>query len=61
VTRLRIGEHGLPIRRGRGPQESEQFYIRFCFPDMAIADAFHDRFGDERMTYAHERARRRQL
>jgi hypothetical protein len=54
-------EHGLPIRRGRGRQESEQFYIRFCFPDVAIADAFRDRFGGERMMYAHERARRRQL
>ena len=32
-------------RRGRGRHEGGQFYIRFCFPDAATADAFHDRFG----------------
>jgi len=31
-------EHGIPIRRGRGRHEVEQFYVRFCFPDAAIAD-----------------------
>ena len=25
-------EHGIPIRRGRGRHEVEQFRVRFCFP-----------------------------
>jgi len=28
------------------------FYIRFCFPDAATADAFRNRFGDECLTHA---------
>ena len=24
---------GVPIRRGRGRHEGEQFHVRFCFPD----------------------------
>ncbi len=28
-------EHGIPIRRGRGRHEAEQFHVRFCFPDAA--------------------------
>ena len=38
-------ERRIPTRRGRGRHEGGQFYIRFCFPDAATADAFHDRFG----------------
>lgn len=45
-------EPRIPTRRGRGRHEGGQFYIRFCFPDAATADAFHDRFGGERLTYA---------
>jgi hypothetical protein len=30
----------------------EQFYVRFCFPDAAIADAFLERFGGMRFTYS---------
>jgi hypothetical protein len=41
-----------PIRRGRGRHEVEQFYVRFCFPDAAIADAFRERFGGMRFTYS---------
>src|SRR5438067_5338585 len=26
-------EYGIPIRRGRGRHEVEQFHVRFCFPD----------------------------
>jgi hypothetical protein len=37
-------ERGIPIRRGRGRHEVEQFHVCFCFPDAATADAFHERF-----------------
>ena len=40
----------IPIRRGRS--RHEQFYIRFCFPDTATADAFRNRFGGECLTHA---------
>src|SRR5262245_2204820 len=26
-------ERSIPIRRGRGRHEAEQFHVRFCFPD----------------------------
>src|SRR2546429_7347790 len=45
-------EHGIPIGRGRGRHEAEQFHVRFCFPDAATADAFHQRFGGTRLTYS---------
>jgi hypothetical protein len=38
-------------RRGRGRREAAQFYLRFCFPDSATADAFRDRFGGARLTH----------
>jgi hypothetical protein len=40
-------ERRIPVRRGRSRHEVEQLYIRFCFPDIAIADAFSHRFGGE--------------
>jgi hypothetical protein len=40
-------ERGVPIRRGCGRQEGDNFYIRFCFPNADHADAFRDRFGGE--------------
>jgi hypothetical protein len=43
-------ERRIPIRRGRSRREAEQFYIRFCFPDTATADAFRNRFGGECLT-----------
>jgi hypothetical protein len=49
----------LQVHRGRGRNEAEQFYVRFCFPDAASADAFRDRFGGKRITYTPERARPR--
>jgi hypothetical protein len=52
-------EQHLQARRGRGRNEAEQFFVRFCFPDAATADAFRDRFGGKRMTYTPERARPR--
>ena len=45
----------IPVRRGRSRHEAEQSYIRFCFPDAAAADAFRNRFGGERLTYAPEK------
>ena len=39
-------ERRIPVRRGRSRQtRSANFYIRFCFPDAATADAFRNRFG----------------
>jgi hypothetical protein len=45
-------ERRIPVRRGRSRHKAEQFYIRFCFADTAIADAFRNRFGGECLTYA---------
>ena len=45
-------DRGIPVRRGRNRYEADQFYIRFCFPDATIADAFRNRFGGECLTYA---------
>jgi hypothetical protein len=44
-------DRGIPIRPGRGRHEATQFYVRFCFPNAAAADAFRERFGGERLTY----------
>jgi hypothetical protein len=52
-------ERHLQVRRGRGRNEAEQFYVRYCYPDAATADAFRDRFGGRPMTYTPERGRRR--
>jgi hypothetical protein len=48
----------IPVRRGRGRQEAEQSYIRFCFPDPAAADVFRNRFGGECLTYVPEKPKR---
>jgi hypothetical protein len=45
-------ERSIPIRRGRGRHEVEQFLVRFCFPDAATADAFQERFGGTRLNYS---------
>jgi hypothetical protein len=45
-------ERGIPIRRGRGRHEGEHFYVRFCFSEAAIAEAFQQRFGGTRLTYS---------
>jgi hypothetical protein len=42
-------EHGIMIRQGRGSFDGEQFYVRYCFPDPAIADAFQRQFGGVRL------------
>ena len=45
-------ERRIPVRRGRSRHEVKQVYIRFCFPDAAIAEAFRNRFGGECLTHA---------
>jgi hypothetical protein len=45
-------ERRIPVRRGQSRHEAEQFYIRFCFPDTATAEAFQNRFGGECLTCA---------
>jgi hypothetical protein len=45
-------ERRIPVRRGRSRHDVKQFYIRFCFPDAATADAFRNRFGGECLTHA---------
>ena len=52
-------ERRIPVRRGRSRHEAEQFYIRFCFPDAATADAFRNRFGGECLTHAPEKPKPR--
>src|SRR5262252_586134 len=49
------GDAALTVRPeaptpGRDPRKP--FYIRFCFPDAATADAFRNRFGGECLTHA---------
>jgi hypothetical protein len=45
-------ERRIPVSRGRSRHEADRFYIRFCFPDTATADAFRNRFGGECLTHA---------
>ena len=45
------GERRIPVRRGRNRREVKQVYIRFCFREIATADAFRNRFGGE-LTHA---------
>ena len=52
-------ERRIPVRRGRSRHEVKQVYIRFCFPDAATADAFRNRFGGERLTYAPDKPKPR--
>jgi hypothetical protein len=50
-------ERHLPVRRGRSRHKAKQFYIRFCFPDTATADAFRNCFGRECLTHDPKSAR----
>ena len=45
-------EQRIPVRRGRSRYDVKPFYIRFCFPDTATADAFRARFGGKCLTHA---------
>jgi hypothetical protein len=48
-------EQRIPVRRGRSRHEGERFYIRFCFPNAATADAFRNRFGGKCLTQTRTR------
>jgi hypothetical protein len=48
----------IPVRRGRSRYGVKPLYIRFCFPDAAIADAFRNRFGGECLTHTPEKSAR---
>ena len=50
-------ERHIPVRRGRSRYEVKPFYIRFCFPDAATADAFRNRFVGECLTAPEKGAR----
>jgi hypothetical protein len=43
---------GIEIKLGRGSYDEGQFYVRYCFADPAVADAFRARFGSERLIAA---------
>lgn len=45
-------EHGVRHYGGRGARRGETDWTTFCFADAATADAFHERFGGERLTAA---------
>ena len=45
-------ERSIPIRRGRSRHKANQSYVRFCFPDVATANAFQECFGGERLILA---------
>jgi hypothetical protein len=52
-------ERGIEPRRGRGWHNDERYYVRYCFADPVHADAFHQRFGGERITSPPRRGRAR--
>ena len=54
-------ERRIPVRRGRSRYEVKPFYIRFCFPDAATADAFCNRFGGEWLIHAPGEPRLRRM
>jgi hypothetical protein len=45
-------EHGIEIKHGQGSYDEGQFYVRYCFADPVVADAFRERFGGERLIAA---------
>ncbi len=49
-------ERGLESKYGRGRNDEGQWYVRYCFADPTVADAFRDLFGGERLTSASVRA-----
>jgi hypothetical protein len=38
-------EREVEIKRGQGSYEEGQFYVRYCFADPVVADAFREQFG----------------
>ena len=41
---------GTESKYGRGHNDEGQWYVRYCFTDPTVADAFRDLFGGERLT-----------
>jgi hypothetical protein len=50
-------EHGIQSKLGRGSYDEGQFYVRYCFADPAVADAFRAQFGGARLIAAHRPVR----
>jgi hypothetical protein len=50
-------ERGVEIKRGQGSYEGGQFYVRYCFADPVVADAFRAQFGGERLIAARRQRR----
>jgi hypothetical protein len=46
-------ERGIPIRRGRGRHEVEQFYVRFCFPDAPSLMLFGSALAEGAERFSH--------
>lgn len=38
-------KHGIEVKRGHGRRDDDASYIRWCFADPALADAFAKQFG----------------
>jgi hypothetical protein len=45
-------QNGVQHHGGSGGRREQTDYATFCLADPATADAFHERFGGERMTAA---------
>jgi hypothetical protein len=45
-------EHRIESKHGQGSYDEGQFYVRYCFADPVVADAFRDQFGGERLIAA---------
>jgi hypothetical protein len=44
-------ERRIEIRHGRGRQDEGRFFVRYCFANPTVADAFRDQFGGQRLIY----------
>jgi hypothetical protein len=50
-------DRGIEIKHGQGSYDEGRFYVRYCFADPVVADAFRKRFGGERLIAARRRER----
>ncbi len=44
-------ERRIEIKHGRGRHGEGRFFVRYCFADPTVADAFQHQFGGERLIY----------
>jgi hypothetical protein len=44
-------ERGIQMRQGRGRYDEGQWYVTFCFADLALADDFQRLFGGQRLRW----------